>query len=152
MNWQLAQLNIARRRFALDGVEMKDFVDGLDPVNALADQSDGFIWRLQTDAGDATELSIYGDPELIVNITVWESLDALLSFVRSAGHLAIMKRRREWFERMEAPHLVLWWVPTGHQPTIEEAEQRLDHLREHGSTAQAFSARDDHPAPAESDG
>lgn len=148
MKWQLAQLNIARRRYVLDGSEMRDFVEGLDPVNALAEQSEGFIWRLQTESGNATDVSIYNDPSFIVNMSVWASLESLLDFVRSDGHMAIVKRRREWFERPDKPYQVLWWVTAGHQPGIEEAEERLDHLREHGSTQHAFSPRDALAAPS----
>ncbi len=148
MSWQLAQLNIAHMRYDLDDARMGDFVGGLDPVNTLAEKSDGFVWRLQTDAGDATGITIYDDPSLIANMSVWSSLDALLNFVRSAGHMTIMKRRREWFERPNQPYLVLWWVPEGHQPTTREAEDRLNHLREHGATEHAFSARDSFPAPS----
>ena len=126
---------------------MRDFVEGLDPVNAHAEATDGFVWRLQSDEGDATGFSIYGETTYIVNMSVWESLESLLNFVRSERHLAIMKRRREWFERPDKPYLVLWWVPAGHRPSIEEAEERLDHLRKHGSTPYAFSPRDSVPSP-----
>jgi heme-degrading monooxygenase HmoA len=148
MSWQLAQLNIARRRYALDDANMEDFVDGLDPVNALAESSDGFIWRLQTEAGDATGLVIYDDPSFIVNISVWSSREALLNFVRSEGHMAIMKRRREWFERPDQPYQVFWWVHKHHQPTVEEAEERLNRLRKYGATEHAFSAREYFPPPS----
>jgi len=147
VNWQLAQLNVARRRFDLDNPKMIKFVDGLDPVNALAEQSNGFVWRLQTDDGNATGITIYNDPTIIVNMSVWESFDALMSFVRSEGHLLIMKQRRDWFERPDQPYLVLWWVPESHRPTVEEAESRLDQLRRQGPSPQAFSVRDAYPAP-----
>jgi hypothetical protein len=147
VNWQLAQLNIARRRYELTDPKMKGFVDGLDPVNALAEQSKGFVWRLQTEDGDATGITIYDDPTIIVNMSVWESLDTLMMFVRSEGHLSIMKLRRDWFERPDQPYLVLWWVPENHRPTIEEAEDRLDQLRRKGPSSQAFSVRDTYAAP-----
>ena len=142
MKWQLAQLNIARRLYDLDDPKMKKFVDGLDPVNALAEKSDGFVWRLQTEEGDATGIVIYDDPTIIVNMSVWESLEALMNFVRSEGHLAIMKQRRDWFERPDQPYLVLWWIPENHLPSTDEAEERLDYMRQHGSSARAFSPRD----------
>ncbi len=145
--WELAQLNIARMRFNLDHPAMNDFVAGLDPLNALADGADGFIWRLQSDEGNATGFSIYNDPSFIVNMSVCESLASLMKFVRSDAHQTIMKRRREWFERPEKPYLVLWWVPHGHRPGVEEAQQRLDHLREHGASQTAFSIRDHFPMP-----
>jgi hypothetical protein len=147
VNWQLAQLNIARRRYELDDPKMKGFVDGLDPVNALAEQTKGFVWRLQTEEGDATGITIYDDPTIIVNMSVWESLDTLMMFVRSESHMSIMKQRRDWFERPDQPYLVLWWVPENHRPTVEEAEDRLDQLRRQGPSSQAFSVRDTYAAP-----
>jgi hypothetical protein len=147
MNWQLAQLNIARRRYELTDPKMRGFVDGLDPVNALAEQSEGFVWRLQTEDGDATGITIYDDPTIIINMSVWESLDTLMMFVRSEGHLPIMRQRRDWFERPDQPYLVLWWVPENHRPTVEEAEDRLDQLRRQGASPQAFSVRDAYAAP-----
>ena len=116
-------------------------------MNALAEASDGFVWRLQSEAGDATSFSIYGESSYLVNMSVWDSLESLLQFVRSKGHMAIMKRRREWFEPPDQPNLVLWWVRDGHHPTIEEAAERLTHLREHGSSPHAFSPRDGVPPP-----
>lgn len=145
MTWQLAQLNIARLRFDIDDPEVQDFVDGLDRVNALAEASPGFVWRLQDEAGNATSVRMYDDPSIIVNMSVWASLDALLAFVRSTDHLSFLKRRREWFERPADPYAALWWVPDGHQPTVAEAQQRLEHLREHGATPRAFSFADTFP-------
>ena len=147
MNWQLAQVNIARRLYDLDDPKMKGFVDGLDPVNALAEQSDGFVWRLQTEEGDATGILIYDDPTIIVNMSVWETLETLMNFVRSEGHMSIMKQRKDWFERSVQPYLVLWWIPENQFPSTDEAEERLDYLRQHGSSPRAFSPRDAFPAP-----
>ena len=147
MSWQLAQLNIARLRFDIDDPEVRDFVDGLDPVNAFAEASAGFVWRLQDEAGNATSVRMYDDPSIIVNMSVWASLDALLGFVRSPDHLSFLKRRREWFERPAGPYAALWWVPDGHQPTVAEAQERLEHLRDHGATPHAFSFSDTFPPP-----
>ena len=152
MSGHLAQLTNGRLQHDIDHPEVREFVDGLDPVNALAEDSEGFVWRLKDDTGNATSIHAYGDPSIIVNMSVWESLDALLGFVRSEQHMSFLKRRREWFERPSDAYAVLWWVPRGHQPTVEEAEERLDHLREHGSSPFAFSFRDHHPPPADGAG
>jgi Domain of unknown function (DUF3291) len=118
-------------------------------VNEAADASRGFVWRLQTEDGDATGIRGFGDDRLIINMSVWESLDALRAFVYSSGvrHIEVMRRRREWFERMAESHLVLWWVPAGHQPSLEEAEERLGLLRRLGPSPAAFSFRQSFPAP-----
>src|ERR671930_768101 len=105
--FHLAQLNIALPREPLDAPLLAEFVARLEPVNAQADASPGFVWRLQTEDGDATGIRAFGDDRLIVNMSVWESLEALRAFVDSGGHVAVMRRRREWFERIES-HLVLW--------------------------------------------
>ena len=118
----------------------------LDPVNAIADAAAGFVWRLQTEAGNATSIPVLGDDRLIVNMSVWASIDQLADFVYRSGHVAVMRRRREWFERMKV-FMALWWVPAGHLPTVAEAEERLEHLRSHGPTAHAFTFRRRFSAP-----
>lgn len=142
---QIAQVNIALPRVPLGSEELADFMALLEPVNALADESPGFVWRLQTDDGDATGIRGFDDDRIIVNMSVWETVDALADFVYRSGHLDVMRRRREWFERIRM-HLVLWWVPAGHQPTVAEAEERLAHLREHGPTPYAFTFKARFPA------
>ena len=126
----LAQINVARLRAPIDAPETADFVAALAPVNADADAAPGFVWRLQTESGDATGVQVSDDPLLIVNLTVWESVEALEAFAyRQAAHLAVLRRRREWFERhIEAP-TALWWVAAGHIPTLDEALDRLATLR-----------------------
>ncbi len=118
----------------------------LDPVNAIADRAPGFVWRLQTEDGNATSIPVLGDARLIVNMSVWASIDELAAFVYRSGHVAVMRRRREWFERIKV-FMALWWVPAGHLPTVAEAEERLSHLRSHGPTAHAFTFRRRFPAP-----
>jgi heme-degrading monooxygenase HmoA len=137
---QLAQVNIALAREALDAPLLADFMAALAPVNATADRAPGFVWRMQTDVGDATSVRGFGnDPRMIINLSVWESLEAMREFVyRSPEHLAVMRRRREWFERLDL-YTVLWWVSAGHRPSVAEAEERLEHLREHGPTSRAFT-------------
>ena len=134
----VAQVNIALPKSPVDSPLLADFVALLAPVNAIADRAPGFVWRLQTDAGDATAIRGFGDDRVIVNMSVWESVEALWRFVYDGGHLEAMRRRREWFDRIEM-HMALWWLPAGEPPTVAEAERRLDHLREHGPTPFAFT-------------
>jgi Domain of unknown function (DUF3291) len=151
MAWQLAQLNIALPLEPLDSSRLAGFVAALDPVNALADTSPGFVWRLQTEDGDATAVRGFGDDRLIVNLSVWESLPALAGFVYGDDHVEIMRRRREWFVPIQAAYTVLWWVPAGHRPGIAEAEARLELLQQHGAGVEAFTFRTAFPAPGTAD-
>ncbi|MGP4051363.1 DUF3291 domain-containing protein [Streptomyces sp. 2A115] len=143
--FELAQVNIARLKAPLDSPQLKDFVDALDPVNAVADAADGFVWRLQSDSGNATDVPVFGDDWLIVNLTVWRDTNALTAFMYQGQHRELLSRRREWFERLAEAVTTLWWVPAGHRPTVAEAEERLLHLRTHGATAYAFSLRTSFP-------
>jgi hypothetical protein len=136
--FHVAQVNIALPREPLESPLLAEFVDNLEPVNALADSSPGFVWRLQTEDGDATSIRAFGDDSLLINMSVWESVEALWSFVYDGRHLAVMRRRREWFDRIEM-HMCLWWVPVGHLPGLEEAEDRLGHLQAHGPSSRAFT-------------
>ncbi len=153
MEYHLAQLNIARFLAPLDTPRQQAFVDALVPVNALADDADGFVWRLQTDDGDATSIRAFEDPLMLVNMSVWESLAKLRAFVyTNRAHVSIMRRRREFAETMVEAHLVLWWVPAGHIPTVDEAKERLELLRADGPTPQAFTFRAHFRAPGEGTG
>jgi Domain of unknown function (DUF3291) len=147
VSWQLAQLNIGRLQAPLDAPESTGFVAALEPVNALADAAPGFVWRLQTEDGDATAIRAFPDDLVIVNMSVWASLEALADFVYQSDHRQIMARRREWFERLAEAYLVLWWVPEGHRPTVDEAKQRLARLRAEGPGPEAFTFRQPHPPP-----
>ncbi len=138
--YQLAQLNIARMREPLESPVMADFVANLERINALAERSPGFIWRLQTEEGDATALRPMGE-NVLVNMSVWRDVEALNDYVYGAAHVEIMRRRKEWFERMREVYVVLWWVRQGHRPTVPEASAKLDLLRKHGPTKQAFTFR-----------
>lgn len=149
--FELAQLNIAVMRAPLDSPAMADFVANLDRINALADAAPGFVWRLQTEAGDATAVRPLGDSTL-VNMSVWRDVEALAEYVYRSAHTEIMKRRREWFESMQAAFQVLWWVPAGHRPTMDEAIARLETLRNLGPTPQAFSFKKPFPPPGGSAG
>ena len=144
--FHIAQLNIGRIRGPIDSPIMAEFVALLDPVNAVADASPGFVWRLQTEEGNATAVRPYEDESIAVNMSVWESIDDLAAFVYRSGHVDVMRRRREWFERMKV-FMVLWWVPAGEPPTVAEALERLEHLRKHGPTPYAFTFKARFPSP-----
>lgn len=145
--FHLAQMNIGRMLAPLDDPLMEGFVSQLDSVNALADASPGFVWRLQTAEGNATAVRAYEDERIIVNMSVWEALEALSSFVYASAHRPVMQRRRQWFERFDGPYMALWWVPRGHIPGVAEGRERLDHLRAHGPTPFAFSFKTPFPTP-----
>ncbi|MFD9110118.1 DUF3291 domain-containing protein [Streptomyces bottropensis] len=144
--YELAQVNIARLKAPLDSTRLKDFVDGLDPVNAVADSSAGFVWRLQSDSGNATDVPVLGDEWLIINMSVWRDTDALTAFMYQGQHRELLARRREFFEQVAEAMATLWWVPAGHRPSVAEAEERLLHLRAHGPTPYAFTLRTSFPA------
>ncbi len=142
----LAQLNIAVMKEPLDSPTMADFVANLDRINALAEQSPGFVWRLRGEGNDATDYRPLDDKTL-VNMSTWRDVEALHHYVFKTAHIEIMRRRHEWFERMREAHTVLWWVPSGHRPTLAEAIERLEHLRAHGPSEHAFTFRDAHAPP-----
>jgi hypothetical protein len=145
--FHLAQVNIARMLAPLDQPQMAAFVAALEPVNALADASPGFVWRLQDEAGDATGFRPFDDPALLINMSVWESVEALAAFVyRQGEHRAIMRRRAEFFTRPDV-FMALWWVPAGHRPTPAEALARLETLRRLGPSVDAFTFVQPFPAP-----
>jgi Domain of unknown function (DUF3291) len=148
MRFQLAQVNIAIPKEPLESELLRDFVEQLDPVNAAADAAPGFVWRLQTDDGDATAVRGFGDDRVIINMSVWESLEALRAFAyEDQQHLPVLRRRREWFEHLGEAYMVLWWVESGHIPTIAEAEERLTLLRAAGPSPDAFTFKDAFPPP-----
>lgn len=137
--YHLAQVNIARARAPMDHPLMRGFVEQLAPINALAEASPGFVWRLQTEEGDATSIQAFDDPQIIVNLSLWESLEALRDYVYAGPHLELLKQRKEWMEKVDGPSLALWWLPAGQLPTLEDARRALQSLAEKGSTAEAFS-------------
>jgi hypothetical protein len=148
MTHHLAQLNIARLRFPIDSPQLKAFMDGFPPMNALAESSPGFIWRLIGRAELGAEITgPFGD-DIVVNMSVWESAQALWDFTYASGHLDFLRRRREWLDRDGiGAHLALWWVPAGHIPDEHEGAQRLAHLERHGPTSHAFTFRQLMPPP-----
>lgn len=123
----------------MDSPVMADFVANLDPLNALAEQSNGFVWRLKDDGNNATAIKIYGDDYLIVNMSVWENIEALHAYAYKTVHAEIFKRRKEWFEKMNEMHLALWYIQEGKWPSVADAQERLDYIRIHGETPYAFS-------------
>lgn len=131
----------------MDDPRMEDFVTALDPVNASADAHEGFVWRLASEPGDDPELDAFESSGWLVNLSVWRDLESLRDFVTSAGHLQIMKRRAEWFEKQQQPTMVLWWVNVGHIPPFKEAIERLRHLRQHGAGPRAFHFAKPFPSP-----
>jgi len=144
--YQLAELNVAELKAPLDSPQLKDFVDNLDRINALAEGSPGFVWRLKGDGNDATELRPMGD-KIIVNLSTWKDAETLRNYVYNTAHVEILKRKREWFTRMAKAYMVLWWVPEGHVPTVAEAVDKLEYLRKHGATAEAFTFGEAFAAP-----
>jgi GNAT superfamily N-acetyltransferase len=150
--WHLAELNIARLRAPIDDPLVAEFVEGLAEINALADRSAGFVWRLQTDEGNATSVQLFPDADVIVNLSVWDSIAALKQFTYSSDHAGFFRRRAEWFDR-EGSGLAMWWVPAGSTPTALEAVRRLEFLRTHGASPHAFTfARPGRPLLIESAG
>ncbi|MCY1276340.1 hypothetical protein D9M69_306570 [compost metagenome] len=146
-NYHLAQINIARTREPLDHPLLRDFVDQLDAVNALAERSPGFVWRLQTEEGDATSIQAFDDPRIIVNLSVWASFEALKAFVYSGEHLRVLRNRSVWMEKLSTPSLALWWIPAGQIPSLDSAKAALHRLERQGPTPEAFTFAKAYPAP-----
>lgn len=148
MSWRLAQVNIARFRKPVDDPANADFVNALDHVNALAEASPGFIWRLTGEGNNATDIRPYEDPNMAINLSVWESIDALAAFVyRNMDHRGVMRRRREWFEERQV-YMALWWIPAGTLPTVEEAKAKLALLEKLGPTPEAFTFKQPFAPPS----
>ena len=135
----LAQANIARMKGPIDGPVMREFAEQLDTINSLADRHPGFVWRLQTEAGDATAIRVFEDELILFNMSVWKSLEDLFDYTYRREHAGVFRDRGKWFNAMDVPTHVLWWIPGQHVPTTEEAKQKLALLEEHGPTSQAFT-------------
>ncbi|QMU68401.1 DUF3291 domain-containing protein [Streptacidiphilus sp. P02-A3a] len=145
--FELAQVNIGRLLAPLDSERLAGFVSALDSVNAAAEAADGYRWRLQDDEGNATEIKVFDDDWLIINMSVWRDPESLSAYIYGPMHRAVLSRRREWFARPVEAMTALWWVPAGVRPSVADAEQRLRSLRAHGPTADAFTLRETFPAP-----
>lgn len=144
----IAQINIARMK----GVDihdpvMKEFADNLDAVNAIAETSPGFIWRLKDESNNATSFDPYGDVRILINVSVWESIEALEDFMYRSFHSDFLRRRKEWFHSFGQSHTAMWWVPAGHTPTLQEAVDKLSHLQQHGPSADVFDLKTRFPKP-----
>lgn len=139
--YNIAQVNIGRIRAELDDPVMAGFVNRLDEINALADSSPGFVWRLIESQGNATYLRPFDDPWMLLNMSVWQSIEHLRQFVFGTSHKELLRQRHEWFEKLTDVYAALWWVPVGHIPGVDEAKQRLAHLQKHGPTQLAFTFR-----------
>jgi hypothetical protein len=137
--YHIAQVNIGRILAPLDDPMIAEFVALLDEINAIADRSPGFVWRLQTESGNATDFRPYEDDRILLNLSVWESVEQLKEYVYRGAHSEVMRRRREWFEKFDGPFTALWWVEAGKIPSIAEAKERLDHLQKQGESEFAFS-------------
>jgi hypothetical protein len=148
--FQIAQVNIARMLAPLDDPALAGFVARLDDINALSDSAPGFVWRLKTEAGDATSLRPYDDDRILFNLSVWTTPEKLREFVYRSAHAGVMRQRKSWFERFDGMYYALWWVPIGHTPSIVEAKDRLEHLHRNGESAHAFSFAKLFPAPGSS--
>jgi len=149
MRYHLAQINIGRLVAPIDDPRVAEFVAQLAPINALADGAPGFVWRLQSESGNATDIPFSDDPTVMVNMSVWESIEALRDFTYASRHTGPLRDRAKWFEKMDKPHYCLWWVPAGHIPTVAEGRERLLHFQEHGATPYSFWFSQQFTAPAE---
>lgn len=146
--YHLAQLNIARFHHPMDHPDLAEFVAMLDPLNALAESSPGFVWRLTGEgANNAVDIHYYDDPRLLVNMSVWTDLDSLRNYVYRSAHVDMYRRRRQWADAMDDAHLVLWWIREGHIPDLAEADARLERLRSEGPSPEAFTFGSPFPAP-----
>lgn len=132
----------------VDDPLLAGFVSELDAVNASADQAEGFVWRLQSDSGNATDIQAFDDPMLLVNMSVWESIETLFEFTYKQQHLEIFRNRQKWFTKPEKAHLVLWWVTAGHIPTVEEGKEQLENLQANSPTSEAFTFKHRFPMPS----
>ena len=135
----LAQLNIGKVLAPVEDPVMADFMDQLDEINAIADTSPGFVWRLQTEEGNATSIHAFDDPMLLVNMSVWEDVESLYEFAYRTDHLGVVRDRLRWFHKHDGTYQVLWWVPAGHIPSLDEAKEKLEALATDGPTPAAFT-------------
>ena len=141
MKYNLAQVNIAQMLAPIDDPVMSDFVNNLERINAIADDAEGFVWRLQGEADNALAIRAFEDNMLIINLSVWKDIDSLFNFTYNSDHISVLKRKKEWFDKMETMHMAFWYVPENHIPSPEEAKERLDYINKHGDTPYAFTFR-----------
>lgn len=149
MNFHIAQLNIAKGKAAIDSELMAPFVNELDRINALAENSPGFVWRLMEENGNATSIQFFDDPNLILNMSVWETAETLFEYVYKSAHAGVMSRRREWFEPLKEAYHVLWWIEAGTVPSLDQAKKKLEYIQAHGPSEHAFTFKKPFPVPAQ---
>jgi hypothetical protein len=138
----IAEINVGRLLYPVDDPRVAEFIDNLDAINALAEASPGFVWRLKDEgSNNATSISAYEDPTILVNMSVWQTPEALHEYVYKTMHRRFLQRRKEWFQLFGAQYVALWWVAEGHTPTVNEGQRRLAHLQTFGPTAHAFTFR-----------
>lgn len=147
--YHLAQINIAYALGEMDSEIMEGFVSRLDEINAIADKSEGFVWRLQDEEGDSTSIRVFDDPMILVNMSVWEDVKYLKNFVYKSAHVEMIRDRDAWFKKMPTAHQALWWIPTGKIPTVDEGKEKLRLLEENGPTEMAFTFGKTFPSPSE---
>ena len=140
--FHLAQLNIGKVRYKVEDPRMSGFMDNLDKINALAEASPGFIWRLKDENNNATSFHVFDDPNLLINMSVWESIESLKNYVYKSDHVTYLRQRKDWFHLIKESYMVLWWVPEGHVPTAAEAKQKLEYLQENGASLEAFTFKE----------
>ena len=138
IKWHLNQVNIAKRLAPMDDPIMRDFINNVDKMNALADNTNGFIWRLKDEDKDEA-VNVFQDESLIINMSVWTDLESLFAYTYQSGHIEVFKRKKEWFSKMKMMHMAFWYSPEGLEPTFQDAKNRLDYLNTHGETPYAFS-------------
>jgi uncharacterized protein DUF3291 len=149
MTCHLAQINISRLLAPIDDPKIAEFVAQLEPINGLADQTPGFVWRLQSSSGNATDIAYSDDPFVIVNMSVWNAIEALRDFAYKSKHRKVFRDCPKWFEKMDKPSYCLWWVPLGHMPTVSEGRERLEYYQVHGATPYSFWFSQHFPQPAD---
>jgi hypothetical protein len=149
MDYQLAQINIARLVAPIDDPKVAEFVAQLEPINAIADKARGFVWRLKSESGNATDITYNDDPFIIVNMSVWQSLGTLREYAYKSDHMKVFRDRAKWFEKMDKPHYCLWWIAAGHIPTVAQGRERLEHYQKNGATLYSFWFSQEFPAPAD---
>lgn len=148
--YQLAEINIARMKgININDPIMKEFVDNLDNVNAIAESSEGFVWRLKDDSNNATSLNPYNDEQVIINVSVWESIETLENFMYKTFHSDFLRRRKEWFQSFGKAYTAMWWIPKGQFPTMQQAVDKLDFLQKNGASAMVFDFRKKFSPPSE---
>ena len=147
MNYQLAQINVGRLRYPAEDARLAEFMNNLELVNGIAESTPGFVWRLKDDSGNATHIHAYEDPQIIVNMSVWGSVEALQLFAYRVEHVQFFRRRAEWFEDFGGPSMALWWIESGHFPSAAQGREKVEYLTKHGITQEAFTFREKFSAP-----